>query len=446
MPRAPASSAQKVAGNTLVLDNGAYTIKAGFSSDNPSTDHCTIIPNCIAKSARDKRIYIGSQLDQCRDFGEMIFRRPVEKGYITNWEGQRAIWEHSFEGDNAVLKCDPHETNLLLTEAPNCPQTLRTNTDQIVFEEFEFAAYLRCLGPSLNAYNDIPTLFADPPPDVSPTPPVPVEALLLIESGYSHTTITPLIHGRPLHPSIRRLSIGGKLLTNHLKELISLRHYGLMDEPHLVNQIKEDVSFVSADFRVDLERAWKARPGGVDTSVVVDYVLPDYETEVRGKTRPHDPLLQARVKRLGAKGPREDVVPLGNERFAVPELLFNPGDIGLSEAGLPELVLQSLETVPEGLWGPLLANVVLVGGNVEIRGFVERLEKELRQITPSEYIVRVAKPADPIKYTWLGGARLASHHDTFKNTLVTKQEYDENGPTWLARKFAAGSPNTNAAS
>lgn len=43
-------------------------------------------------------------------------------------------------------QCDPHETNLVLTEAPNCPQALQTNCDQIIFEEFEFASYCRHLG------------------------------------------------------------------------------------------------------------------------------------------------------------------------------------------------------------------------------------------------------------------------------------------------------------
>lgn len=43
-------------------------------------------------------------------------------------------------------KCDPHNTNLLLTEAPNAPVALQSNCDQIVFEEYEFAAYYRCIG------------------------------------------------------------------------------------------------------------------------------------------------------------------------------------------------------------------------------------------------------------------------------------------------------------
>jgi actin-related protein 6 len=93
-----------VATNTLVLDNGAYTIKAGFASSaaTPTYDDCKVIPNCIAKG-RDKRVYVASDLEKCINFGEMAFRRPVERGYIVNWETEKAIWEHEFLDGKAGL-------------------------------------------------------------------------------------------------------------------------------------------------------------------------------------------------------------------------------------------------------------------------------------------------------------------------------------------------------
>src|SRR5580700_6701846 len=79
---------------TLVVDNGAYTIKAGFSSSS-STEAPHVIPNCMARD-RDRKVYIGSQLGKCKDFGDITFRRPVEKGYLVNWEAEKEIWEHEF--------------------------------------------------------------------------------------------------------------------------------------------------------------------------------------------------------------------------------------------------------------------------------------------------------------------------------------------------------------
>jgi actin-related protein 6 len=95
---------------------------------------------------REKKVYIGSQLEKCKDFGEIVFRRPVEKGYLVNWEAEKEIWEQEFLEDKAPLKCDPKDTGLILTEAPNALPVLQTNCDQVVFEEFGFASYLRCPG------------------------------------------------------------------------------------------------------------------------------------------------------------------------------------------------------------------------------------------------------------------------------------------------------------
>lgn len=150
-----------------------------------------------------------------------------------------------------------------------------------------------------------------------------------------------------------------------------------------MNEVKEAVCYVSKDFRKDLEilrngtsSSWnKTATDGRD--IVVDYVLPDYNAHKQGFIRPHDPSLSARLKKMGAiagvGGVVEDFMTLGNERFSVPELLFNPGDVGMKQAGLPETVFQSLSALPTGLWPAMLANILVVGGNVNISGFIDRM-------------------------------------------------------------------------
>jgi hypothetical protein len=129
---------------TLVLDNGADTIKAGFVTAG-KTDGPRIIPNCLARD-RHKKIYVASELEKCRDFGEIAFRRPVEKGYIVNWEAQKEIWDREFFDEHAPQRCDPSETRLVLTEQPNSLPVFQTHCDQMVFEEFGFASYYRGIG------------------------------------------------------------------------------------------------------------------------------------------------------------------------------------------------------------------------------------------------------------------------------------------------------------
>jgi len=149
---------------TLVIDNGADTLKAGFASDD-HVDEPRVVPNCIARD-RTRKTYVGSDLEKCKDFGEIAFRRPVERGYIVNWEAQKEIWDHEFFDAKAPQKCDPSETRLVLTEQPNGLPVLQANCDQIVFEEFQFASYYRGIGtpflvPRLRRSSPTKTVLAD---------------------------------------------------------------------------------------------------------------------------------------------------------------------------------------------------------------------------------------------------------------------------------------------
>jgi len=238
------------------------------------------------------------------------------------------------------------------------------------------------VGPSLNAYHDAQYLYGALPRESS-TSAVPAECLLVIDSGFSHSTVTPLFNGRPIHQAIRRLDIGGKFLTNYLRELVSIRHYNMLDETHLMSEVKEAISYVSQDFKRDLERTWKGSSASRkkalngETDVAVDYVLPEYNAHKHGFMRSHDPSVTTRARKLGSLAGAgetvEEYMTLGNERFIIPELLFNPGDVGIKQEGLPATVLQSLSGLPPGLWPAMIANILVVGGNSKIQGFMARL-------------------------------------------------------------------------
>ena len=109
-----------------------------------------------------------------------------------------------------------------------------------------------------------------------------------------------------------RLNIGGKFLTNYLKEVISYRHYNMMEETYLINKVKESCCFISQDFSADLDRI-KYKKGGE-----IKYVLPDYSNNKDGYILQEEQNIKE----------DQQVLVLGNERFAIPELLFSPGDIG----------------------------------------------------------------------------------------------------------------------
>ncbi len=112
MPRPSKPQERALPERTLIVDNGGYTMKAGFAANTPSLDDCEVVPNCIAKD-RGKKIWIGAQLERCNDFGEIAFRRPVEKGFLVNWEAEKAVWDTTFIENNAKLKVSLPKTYVL---------------------------------------------------------------------------------------------------------------------------------------------------------------------------------------------------------------------------------------------------------------------------------------------------------------------------------------------
>lgn len=95
------------------------------------------------------------------------------------------------------------------------------------------------------------------------------ECMLLVDSGFSFTHVVPLMEGAVVwsavkrcvahlvfsrsHFTFTRLDVGGKLLTNQLKELVSFRQWNMMDETYIMNHVKETCCFVTQDFNKDLE-------------------------------------------------------------------------------------------------------------------------------------------------------------------------------------------------
>ena len=58
-----------------------------------------------------------------------------------------------------------------------------------------------------------------------------------------------------MRTTARRIDVGGKLLTNHLKEMLSYRQLDLMGETYITNEVKERCCYVSLDYSRDMELA-----------------------------------------------------------------------------------------------------------------------------------------------------------------------------------------------
>ncbi|KAJ7763203.1 actin-related protein Arp6 [Mycena maculata] len=393
----------------LVLDNGASTIKAGLV-DHPTADHPRIVMNAVVRSKGDKTTYIGHELSRCKDYSSLGYRLPLEKGYVVDWDAQKAVWDGILSDE--VLNVNPTESTILITEPYfNLPK-IQEVYDQFIFEEYEFQAQYRATPASLIPHG---TLFDQPglPPP---------ECMLIVDSGFSFTHVVPLMEGSVVWNAVKRLDVGGKLLTNQLKELVSFRQWNMMDETHIMNHVKETCCFVSQDFTRDLE-ACRAAPKA--NPIVQEYVLPDLTKSSAGRVRQADDIPLD----------TDQVLTMGNERFTLPEIIFRPDDIGLAQSGLPATIAASIALLPADLQGMFYANIGLIGGNTTIPGFEQRLIKELQALAPVGCDVVAYHAEDPTLSAYRAALALASAPD-FPSRTLTRAEYLEGGSGAARRRFS----------
>lgn len=392
----------------LVLDNGAYTAKIGYAGDSVS-----IIPNCQfrSKTARLKT-FTASQLDEIKDPSGLYFILPFQKGYLVNWDVQRQVWDHLFGKE--MYKVDFPETDIIMTEPYFNFHSIQESMNEILFEEYQFRSILRTNAATLSAYS-----YQQQKPSEL--------CCLIIESGFSFTHIVPFYRGKKIKEGIRRINVGGKLLTNHLKEIISYRQLHVMDETYVINQVKEDVCYVSQQFYKDMAIA---QLKGEENTILRDYVLPDFSSIRKGYCKPPSDAAQS-----GKYTGGEQILRLTNERFAVPEILFHPSDIGVQEMGIPEAVTHAVQSLPQEMHPHMYNNILLTGGGSLLPGYRDRVLADVRSLTPDEYEVAVVQPDNPITHAWEGGVTLSGTADFSNSLVVTRQEYEERGHEACDEKF-----------
>lgn len=125
----------------------------------------------------------------------------------------------------------------------------------------------------------------------------------------------------------------------------------------------------------------------------------------------------------------EQVLLLERERFQVPEVMFNPGIIGLDDAPLHEVIWDSIKACDTEIQGLLWANIVLVGGGAAMRGLETRLYNELRPMAGVDGPLQIWRPENPSMATIyaarnvLNSPSTSERHEMLSSRLMPTKEY-----------------------
>lgn len=367
----------------------------------------------LRSKAERRKNFIGDQLEDCKDLSGLYYVLPFQRGYVVNWDTQRQVWDYVFGNDLMKLQCENH--SLVVSEPVYNFRSIQDAMNEIFFEDYKFSSILRLPASSYSSF-----LYQQAHPASL--------CCLVIDTGYSFTHIVPYYRGKIVEGAVKRIDVGGKLLTNYLKEIVSYRQLHVMDETYVMNQVKEDACFVSQNFGNDME---VARKRGTANSIMREYVLPDFTNRRRGYMRE-----QVTKSSNQKQETDEQCLKLANERFAIPEILFHPSNIGIDQMGIPEAIAHAVSLTPKEMHPHLYANIIVTGGNALFSGFEERLLSDVRKLAPDDYEVNVTVPENPSSYAWLGGAMLASTSSKPGHLVpVTLAEYKEHGHSLCYRRF-----------
>jgi Actin len=317
----------------------------------------------------------------------------VERGVITNWDDTERFMHRVLSDE---LRLNPEEHPLLLTTKTVCgqkPQNQRFT--QLMFETFNTPAFFVAQESALACYASGRS------------------TALILDIGHGTTSVSAHSEGYRLPSADVFHEFGGQDLIEHLQTILR------------VEGVCHDLS--ARDARTALVQS--------------GFVSLDFERERRDLAPCETGLPFEHWHELAGGGG----VPLNDARFRAPEWMFCQDDalysrqerkicdFGTDLQGVHESLMRCVSKCNEDCRDDLWRNVFVCGGATLIPGFVERLEKELRAGLPAATLSRVVAPPDRKYAVWQGGSILAST-TSFKHMWITKEEYDESGPSIVNRK------------
>lgn len=365
----------------VVIDNGTGLIKAGIAGEDAPRAY---FPSCVGvplhktiHGNESNDIFVGKDAHEKK--GVLTLKYPISNGIVTDKEDMTKIWHHTYSSE---LNKDPSDQPVLLTEAPRNPKKNREDMIEIFFETFEVPAFYVFTQAVLALYASGRTTG------------------VVMDSGDGVTHVVVVFDGYNIEHAVSRVDIAGRNLTTYLMNGLAEdgKNFAGTAEKEIAREMKEKICYIPLDFDEEMKK-----------------------------------FMESSEKKTKFELPDGNVMEIGSLTIRTPECLFQPKMLGLDIHGIHQSVHDTIKMCDINIQRELYESIVLSGGTTMFEGFQERLNKEISALVPTSVNVKITAPMERKFSIWIGGSVLASLA-TFQTTWITKEEYQDVGPSIVHTK------------
>ncbi|KAJ1810102.1 NuA4 histone acetyltransferase subunit [Coemansia sp. RSA 2599] len=311
----------------------------------------------------------------------------------------------------------------MVSEAAWNTSAHRAKLVEMAFEKFKCPAFYVCKTPVLAAFG------------------TGRHTGLIVDVGGEMTSACAVFEGYCLTKTVSKQQIGGELVSQQiLEKLRQENNYELTPLFDIKSKAPVDILKQPSVVRYSREGTTDSYLQDMRLRAVQEFK----ETVCEVLERPYAADLVANKPPKPFEFPDGFNMSAGSLRYALPEILFNPGQFMVSRpkslgdaslVGVHEIALKSVLSSDVDLRPQLLGNVILAGGSTLFPGFVDRMSVMLQNASPGSRIKMFAPSTNTERKVtaWLGGSILASL-GTFHQLWISRAEYEEHGAAIVDKK------------
>lgn len=372
-----------------------------------------------ARKQKTRKYFVGdteSNLWRSR----MEMKGPMEDGLVTDWDVYEKIWEYSFKN---WLHVKPEEHPVMISEAAWNTSELRAKLIEMAFEKFNSPAFYVCKTPVMSAFG------------------AGKHTGLVIDAGGEMTSACAVYEGYCLTKSICKQAVGGELISEQILEKLKQDYdydltpiFDVKKKAPVETLQKPDITCFGREGTTDsFQHEMRLRAVQEFKETVCEFVERPYNAGLVG-SKPQMPF----------EFPDGFNISVGDMRYALPEILFNPNQFMVKRPkrlenvqllGLHEMAVKSIMGSDVDLRPQLLSNVVLSGGSSLFPMYFDRLAMMMQDSCPGSRIkfFSLNSKTERKSTAWVGGSILASL-GTFHQLWISRAEYDEHGASIVDKK------------